>query len=313
MTAIFDFINEYILSYVLRFLMGIFSNNFAVTIFLFTLLINVILIPLTIKSQKSSMQQTRIKPKLDKLKEKYGDDKQKYNAAMQELYQKENVSMAGGCLPMIIRLVFLMSIYYLVISPIAYLTTVNSSVVTEVAAALDINTAKNIRLDLDVISAITAPGFVAPAGVETQVNEILAAVQQINFDFFGINLTETPNFSFNLSNINVNWIIPFLSFAAAMASSLISMAMQKSINPDAPSMKGMMLTMPIISLVIAFSAPCGLGYYWACSSLISGGLQAAVQYFYGPNKMIAKERANNIIKCYEQEKKTLASNNNNAE
>ena len=71
MTAIFDFINEYILSYVLRFLMGIFSNNFAVTIFVFTLLINVILIPLTIKSQKSSMQQTRIKPKLDKLKEKY--------------------------------------------------------------------------------------------------------------------------------------------------------------------------------------------------------------------------------------------------
>lgn len=308
MTAIFDFINEHILSYVLRFLMGIFSNNFSVTIFVFTLLINVILIPLTIKSQKSSMQQTRIKPKLDKLKEKYGDDKQKYNTAMQELYQKENVSLSGGCLPMIIRLLFLMSIYYLVISPIAYLTTVDSSVVTEVAAALEINTTNNIRIDLDVISAITAPGFTAPAGVEAQVNEILTAVNQINFSFFGINLTETPHFSFNLSNININWIIPFLSFAAAMVSSLISMATQKSINPDAPSMKGMMLTMPIISLFIAFSAPCGLGYYWACSSIISGVLQAAVQYFYGPNKMIAKERAKNIIKCYEQEKKTLAIN-----
>ena len=308
MTAIFDFINEHILSYVLRFLMGIFSNNFSVTIFVFTLLINVILIPLTIKSQKSSMQQTRIKPKLDKLKEKYGDDKQKYNTAMQELYQKENVSLSGGCLPMIIRFLFLMSIYYLVISPIAYLTTVDSSVVTEVAAALEINTTNNIRIDLDVISAITAPGFTAPAGVEAQVIEILTAVNQINFSFFGINLTETPHFSFNLSNININWIIPFLSFAAAMVSSLISMATQKSINPDAPSMKGMMLTMPIISLFIAFSAPCGLGYYWACSSIISGVLQAAVQYFYGPNKMIAKERAKNIIKCYEQEKKTLAIN-----
>ena len=72
--AIFNVINEYILSYVLRFLMGIFNNNFAVAIFMFTLVINLCMIPLSIKSQKSSMQQIRIKPKMDAIKEKYGDD-----------------------------------------------------------------------------------------------------------------------------------------------------------------------------------------------------------------------------------------------
>ena len=94
-----------------------------------------------------------------------------------------------------------------------------------------------------------------------------------------------------------------------MISSLISMQMQKSINPDAPNMKGMMLSMPLVSLIIAFSAPCGLGYYWACSSIISGGLQAGVQYFYGPYRMIAKERAKNFVKTSQLEQKTIDSTN----
>ncbi|MBO5909329.1 MAG: membrane protein insertase YidC [Clostridia bacterium] len=305
--AIFNVINEYILSHVLRFLMGIFSNNFAVAIFVFTLVINLCMIPLTIKSQKSSMQQTRIKPKLDALKEKYGDDKQKYSVAMQDLYTKEKVSMSGGCLPMIVHLVFLMSIYYLVLGPITYLTTVDTATVQELATAMGITVKNNLRLDLDVIAKVTASGFTAPAGFEAQTNEILAAVNQINFNFFGIDLTSVPKFTPNLSKAEINWIIPFLSFAAAMFSSLLSIRTQKKANPSGPSMTGMMLFMPIISLIIAFSAPCGLGFYWACSSFVSAIIQEGVQRFCGPHKMIARERSKEIIKRYELEKKSLDS------
>ena len=74
MDAIFNVINEYVFSYVMRFIMLLTSQNFALTIFLFTLIINLALIPLSIKSQKSSVQQTLIKPKLDLLKKKYGAD-----------------------------------------------------------------------------------------------------------------------------------------------------------------------------------------------------------------------------------------------
>lgn len=306
--AIFNVINEYILSYVLRFLMGIFSNNFAVAIFVFTLVINLCMIPLTVKSQKSSMQQTRIKPKLDALKEKYGDDKQKYSAAMQDLYTREKVSMSGGCLPMIVRLLFLMSIYYLVLGPITYLTTVDAETVKTVASAIEgIKVENNLRLDLDVIAAIKNPSFVAPAGLEAQVAEISNAVNQINFNFFGIDLTSVPKFTPNLSKAQINWIIPFLSFAAAMFSSLLSIRTQKKANPGGPSMTGMMLFMPIISLIIAFGAPCGLGFYWACSSFISALIQEGVQRFCGPHKMIARERSKELIKRYELEKKSIGT------
>lgn len=303
MTAIFNFINRYVLQYLLRFMMFICNNNFAAAIFLFTLFINLLLIPLSIKSQKASVQQTLIKPKLDELKNKYGNDKQKYNTAMQELYAKENISMSGGCLPMIIRLVFLMSVYYLVVMPLTYLTTVDSATIQSAIGQLGISST-NLRAELDVVSKVLGMN---PGEATGALAEVSDAVRSINFDFFGINLTDTPHFTFNLKNAEWNWMIPILSFAAAMLSSLISMHMQKKINPDAPSMAGMMLTMPIISLVIAFSAPCGLGFYWACSSLIGGVLQAALQYFYGPYKMIAKQRAKSIIKQQELEQKVIDS------
>ncbi len=314
MNAIFDLLNEYVLSPILRGVMYISGNNFAVAIFIFTLVINLLLIPLTIKSQKSSVQQTKIKPKLDELKKKYGDDKQKYSAAMQELYQKENVSMAGGCLPMILRLVILMSIYYLVLSPVSYLTTVDSKQIDVATSA--IVTAEEEKAsrskELALVTQITHDSLSLEGKKDAEIkaiNEVKTEIEKIDFSFFGIDLTETPKFQFNLSAVNINWIIPFLSFAAAMLSSLISMRMQKSVNPDAPNMSGMMLTMPLISLFIAFSAPCGLGYYWACSSIISGGLQVGVQHFYGPYRMIARQRAKDIVKANELEQKTINSTN----
>ena len=118
--GLFNIINRP-LGYVMRFLAGIFNNDFAAAVAVFTLLINVVLIPLSIKSQKSSVQQMRIKPKMDELRKKYGDDRQKMAMAQQELYQQEGVSMSGGCLPMLIRLALMMSIYWLIMSPFTYM------------------------------------------------------------------------------------------------------------------------------------------------------------------------------------------------
>ena len=86
-------------------------GNYALSILVFTILVNVAMIPLNIKQQKSMAGQARLRPKLDALKEKYGDDKMKYNTAMQELYQREDVKMMGGCLPMLLRMIFLMGVY----------------------------------------------------------------------------------------------------------------------------------------------------------------------------------------------------------
>ncbi len=287
MQTLFNIINVP-LGWVLRFIASAFNGNFAAAVFVFTLLINLAFIPLTIKSQKSAVQQTRIKPKLDELKKKYGDDKQKYSQAMQQLYQEENVSMSGGCLPMIFRLVVMMSIYYLIMQPLTYLMSVDASVIDAAKSALEAGT-NSRNIELSIISAVENGKIVSP--------EISKVLDTVNFNFFGINLTQTPEFSFNIFGaFQKIWLMPILAFASQILSSLFSMKMQKKTNPDAPSMAGMMLTMPLISLFIGFSLPGGVTFYWACSSLIGGFVQIAVQQFYGPHKLLSKERSKELVK-----------------
>lgn len=327
---LFDIINKP-LGVILRFIAGAFQDNFAASVFVFTLLINLLFIPLTIKSQKSTVQQLRIKPKLDALKKKYGDDKQKYSQAMSQLYQEEKVSMSGGCLPMIFRLIIMMSIYTLIMSPITYMTGVEKTKITNVTSTVSSSlsqmekndkdkyaeVSKKFKWDhkrqneLDLVNLIRTENPEATIEsslpkkeykkIETDFKEIVKKDNEkpINYEFFGINLTETPSFSLDIFNKwDKTWIMPLLAFAAQMLSSIFSMKLQKKNNPDAPSMTGMMLTMPLISLFIGFKLPGGVTFYWACSSLIGGFIQIAVQQFYGPHKLLAKERSKELtVQC----------------
>ena len=114
------------ISYIFKGLGYVFGHNFAFLMFMLTLIVNLLLMPLTIKTQRSTAKQQMLRPKLDALKKKYGDnmtqqDKMKYQQEMQELYQKENVSMSGGCLPLLIRLPFLLAVYRVVQSPLQYI------------------------------------------------------------------------------------------------------------------------------------------------------------------------------------------------
>ena len=329
MDKLFDIINIPF-SYILRFIADMSGGNFAVAVFVFTLLINLAFIPLTIKSQKSAVQQMRIKPKLDALREKCGDDKQKYSMEMQELYQKEGVSMGGGCLPMLLRLVVMMSIYWLIMSPVTYLSGVEKAKVNNVNTVItesfnelkksdkdkydDITkkldwSAKNVNNQLGIIKIVRDNEkleILKDSLTDKQYGKIEDDLQYmikkdkeagIEFSLFGIDLTATPKFSIDIFNaFNRTWIMPLLAFVAQMLTSVMSSIMQKKQNPDAPSMMGMMLMMPLMSLFIGFGFPCGVTFYWACSSLIGGVIQILVQQFYGPHKLLSKERAKQLAK-----------------
>ncbi len=326
----FNFINVPF-GYVMRFLSGVFGGNFAVAVFMFTLFIDALLIPLSIKSQKSSVQQMRIKPKMDEIRRKYGDDRQKLAEAQQKLYQDEGVSMSGGCLPMLIRLVIMMSIYSLILSPLTFMAGANNDKATNVYNALSTsmttlekedearfkevskeiswtkNSGKNARGNqLLLINIIREnPEVFEEIMDEKEYKKIEGDLQSIiekdketaiDYELFGINLLETPEFSFDFTKFRLIWLIPISAFLAQMLTSVISMQINKRNNPEAPSMAGMMLTMPLISLFIGFSLPGGVGFYWICSSLIGGFIQAAIQLLYGPQSMLARERAKELVK-----------------
>ena len=91
----------WVFGYVLRFINGTIGfDNYLLTIFWFTLLIRLITFPFSLKNQKSMCDRARLAPKLERLQKKYARDQKKLQEKTQELYQKENVSMTGGCGPM---------------------------------------------------------------------------------------------------------------------------------------------------------------------------------------------------------------------
>ncbi|MBQ8973950.1 MAG: YidC/Oxa1 family membrane protein insertase [Clostridia bacterium] len=78
-------------------------GNYGWSVVIFTFMIRLVLLPLTAKSRKGMRSMTKVQPKMQELQKKYGNDKEKLNKKMMELYQKEHVSPTSGCLPMLLQ------------------------------------------------------------------------------------------------------------------------------------------------------------------------------------------------------------------
>ena len=94
-------------------LLGRFISNYGLIILLLTLIIKVVIMPLTIKSYKSSAKMQAVKPEIDKINAKYPDQKDamKKQQATMELYQKAGISPMGGCLPMLLQFPILFAMF----------------------------------------------------------------------------------------------------------------------------------------------------------------------------------------------------------
>jgi YidC/Oxa1 family membrane protein insertase len=99
-----------ILLYVMRWLERI-ANNWGVAIILLTLLVKVLLYPLTAKSMKSMNEMRKLQPEIEKLKAKFAGDREKLNQATMQLYQQHKVNPLGGCLPMLLQLPIWFALY----------------------------------------------------------------------------------------------------------------------------------------------------------------------------------------------------------
>ena len=85
------------------------------------------------------------------------------------------------------------------------------------------------------------------------------------------------------------------AFVAQLITSIISMQINKANNPEAPSMMGMMLTMPLISLFIGFGLPGGVGFYWIISNILSFIQQVILTNVYSPRKVLAQQMVDETV------------------
>ena len=121
--------------YVLEFFYGFF-HNYGIALILFSLAVKVILLPLSMKQKKSMMKTSRLQPKVKQIELACGDDKQKYQQEVNQLYKDEGVSMMGGCLWSLLPLLILFPLYNVIREPLTYLLHLDETTVASIKTLL---------------------------------------------------------------------------------------------------------------------------------------------------------------------------------
>jgi YidC/Oxa1 family membrane protein insertase len=93
-------------------------GNWGIAIILVTVLIKLAFYKLSASSYRSMGNMKKLQPKMEQLKERYGDDRQKFGQAVMELYKKEKVNPLGGCLPVLVQIPVFIALYYVLLESV---------------------------------------------------------------------------------------------------------------------------------------------------------------------------------------------------
>lgn len=246
----------YILAEPLAFITRIVYNlieNYGATLIIVTILVRVLTIPLTVMSQKSTSKTQLIQPEMQKLQQKYKNDKDKLAIEMQKLYKKHDVNPMGGCLPLIVQMFVLFGFIRVVYDPLRYILQ------------LSVEQINNIK---EVVGASASTYQVTLCGMKGVTEQIISLGKEpINFNFFGIDLTKM--LKGNEMDLMM-WIFPVLAVLATVASSYVSkkqMSQNGAGNEQAQSMSNSMMTiMPIMTAFFTYTMPAGMSLYWFVST-----------------------------------------------
>ena len=260
-----------------------FTNNYGLALILFSLIVKLVLLPMSVKSKKSMLKMSRLSPQVKALEAKYGDDKQKYQLAVQQMYKEEGVSMGGGCLWSFIPLIILLPLYYVIREPITYMMH-NSRSISEAIVAFIQASGENLGKN-SYYAQLAAAGHIGDYMEELKSLAVTANanLQAMNFQFLGIDLAAIPTFRFwdceGWSEIGL-FLIPVVSAGLQAVSMWISQKMNNQVatnadgEQDAEAAKTanqtnmtMMLMMPLMSLWIGFSMPAAISIYWIAQAV----------------------------------------------
>lgn len=112
-----------------------FVNNYAMSIVIFTIIVKIILLPLSLHQLKQTKKMAEIQPKLKELQEKYKNDKEKLSIKQMELYKEEKINPVGGCLPMLIQLPILFGLFAVLRDPGKYVFINNPTALEKATSA----------------------------------------------------------------------------------------------------------------------------------------------------------------------------------
>ena len=268
------------------------TTNYGVSLILFAIIVRLVLIPVNAKSKKGMMKMSRLQPRIQEIKDKYPNDQQKQNEAIQQLQKEEGASMGcGGCLWSLVPLFIMLPLYHVVRQPIQYMlhesADAASAIVTLIKEAAPNLFGSNNYYDQLVAASHLKEFAEAIKAAGISVSE--RTLEGLNFSFLKIDLNQIPNWKvWTWTEISWNAIggllIPLMSAASQLVQMWLSQKSNNSLvtnekgledkemaekSQSAQSTKMMLWMMPIMSLWIGFTVPAALSLYWFVGGLVS--------------------------------------------
>ena len=285
-----------IFGYVLNFIYNL-VKNYGLAIIIFSILIKILMIPISIKQQKTMKKSTKIQKKMKEIQFKYKNNPEQLNQATMELYKSDNMSPFSGCFSAIAQMILLFAVFYLVRSPLTYMKKVDDDVVnkyTKIIKENDLST-NSAYPQIEIIREIEnirnlKNNNISDSSEEqntdlSEINDDELDSLYINMDFLGLNLAQVPTRSSDWKA----YIIPILYVVVSIISMRITNPTKKSekqekpeenedeksltkpeddFDPMAQMNKNMNMMFPIMYVAVALVAPLGLALYWLMNSLL---------------------------------------------
>ena len=266
-----------------------FIGNYAVTMVVATLLLKLLLFPLSIHQQKSSAKMAVFQPLMNEIQQKYKNDPQKQQEELMKLQQEHGFNPMGGCMPMLLTMLVLFGFLGVVYYPVHYIFGVDNTSTMQTA----------------LIQAIHNGAVIDPSIIPAN---IVAEIQNFNTSFFGMDMCDVPGFRF----------VPIAIFPAIAAVTMFIsyFVTQKLSGMDAQmqgSMKVMMLVMNLMFVTFCFNAPVGFSLYYGVSNLLQIGQSYVTYKIYSPEKFKAQYEAELAAKRAERKKKRTVTVEQNGE
>ncbi|MCI9017026.1 MAG: YidC/Oxa1 family membrane protein insertase [Clostridia bacterium] len=245
-----------IFGYILNFFYEL-IGNYGIAIILFSIILKIVMLPISIKQQKTMKKSAKLQQQIKELQDKYKNNPEKLNKETMDLYKRENMNPFSGCLSGIVQIVILFAVFYLVKSPLTYMKKVDVGLIEQYTNEIKQESNNNAYPEISIIKE------------KGKIDEKV----YINMDFLGIDLSSVP--TQNLSDWRV-YIIPGLYVITSFLSMRMTANMQNKKNNagetneiDAVTQanKSMSYIMPVMSISIAIIAPLGLALYWLISNI----------------------------------------------
>ena len=274
--------------------------NYGWDIILFTLLINLVKIPLQLSQQKSMAKMSAFQPMIMDIQTKYKDKPEKQQEELMKLQQDYGYKPTAGCLPMLLNFLVIFGVIGVVYNPLQRIFHISATALTAAGEALTAGgiTFTAITRDTNIIAQVIA-GNASVVGCFTadQIATITEFSQHMNF--LGIDLTRIPQIGLSL-----DLVLPLLSVVTMFLSTHISM--KASGQQMQGSMKVTMYLMPLMYLFFCFTYPLAFSLYYVISNIVMTVQTQVMRKIYDPEKM-RKEVEAQIEEKKKQQKRGVKS------